>query len=71
MGRVKSWMMDREERAASRGSADRWYGRMPNPHIWLDGMGRDVVEVSDMTDHEIQSYWDGYENETGRKDWGD
>ena len=69
MGKVKLWMMDREERAASRGAADAYYRRMPKPHIWLDDMGTDVVEASDMTDHEIQSYWDGYENEEDRKEW--
>ena len=36
MGRVKAWIMDREERTLNRGSADRYYGRYPEPHIWLD-----------------------------------
>ena len=43
MGRVKAWAMDREERAADRGSADRYYGREPVPHIWLDNLGRNIV----------------------------
>lgn len=70
MSKMKAWMMDREARAADRGSADAYYGRVPYPHFWLDNMGREVVYVSDMTDEEIQSYWDGHDNEDDRKDWG-
>jgi len=71
MGRIKAWMMDREDRAANRGSADRYYGRQPVPHIWIDNMGRDVVKRDDMTEREIEMYYEGYDNETDRKDWGE
>ena len=71
MGRIKAWMMDREDRAANRGSADRYYGRQPVPHIWIDNMGRDVVNKDDMTEREIEMYYEGYDNETDRKDWGE
>ena len=47
MGRVKAWMMDREDRAADRGAADRYYGRQPEPHIWLDNIGKNVVSEVD------------------------
>lgn len=70
MGRVKAWMMDREERAADRGSADRYYGRYPEPHIWLDTVGRNVVPEEDMTESEIEAYMEGWRNEEDRKDWG-
>ena len=39
MGKVKSWAMDREERAAARGAADKYYGRYPVPHFWKDSLG--------------------------------
>tara|TARA_A100001515_G_scaffold70967_1_gene56469 strand:- start:284 stop:550 length:267 start_codon:yes stop_codon:yes gene_type:complete len=70
MGRVKAWMMDREERAADRGSADRYYGRQPEPHIWLDNIGRNVVAEVDMTEGEVDAYFEGWRNEEDRKDWG-
>ena len=70
MGRVKSWMMDREERAANRGSADRDYGREPVTHIWLDNLGKDVVIEEEMTTGEVNAYFEGWRNEEDRKDWG-
>ena len=70
MGRVKSWVMIREEKAAIRGSADRYYGRYPEPHIWLDTIGRNVVPEEDMTESEIEAYMEGWRNEEDRKDWG-
>ena len=70
MGRVKSWVMIREEKAAIRGSADRYYGRYPEPHIWLDTVGRNVVPEEDMTESEIEAYMEGWRNEEDRKDWG-
>ena len=69
MGRVKAWAMDREERAANRGSADRYYGREPVPHIWLDNLGRDIVLEEEMTE-EVDAYFEGWWNEEDRKDWG-
>ena len=70
MGKVKSWVMDREERAANRGSSDRYYGRKPEPRIWLDTIGRNVVTEIDMTESEIEAYMEGWLNEEDRKDWG-
>ena len=69
MGRVKAWAMDREERAANRGSADRYYGREPVPHIWLDNLGRNIV-IEEMTVEEVDAYFEGWWNEEDRKDWG-
>ena len=70
MGRVKSWAMDRAEKAAERGSMDRYYGRRPDPHFWLDNLGKDVVKKSDMSEYEIDAYYEGWSNEEDRKDWG-
>ena len=70
MGKVKSWVMDREERAANRGSMDRYYGRQPEPRIWLDNIGKNVVTKIDMTESEIEAYMEGWLNEEDRKDWG-
>ena len=62
--------MDREERAANRGSSDRYYGWQPEPRIWLDNIGRNVVTESNMTEEEKNAYWEGWRNEEDRKDWG-
>tara|TARA_Y100001937_G_scaffold13119_1_gene17106 strand:+ start:263 stop:481 length:219 start_codon:yes stop_codon:yes gene_type:complete len=70
MGRVKDWMMDREQRAADRGSADRYYGRQPVPHMWLDNLGVNFVTEDKMSENEIEAYWEGWRNEEDRKDWG-
>ena len=70
MGRVKDWMMDREQRAADRGSADRYYGRQPVPHMWLDSLGVNFVTEDKMSENEIEAYWEGWRNEEDRKDWG-
>ena len=70
MGRVKAWAMDREERAADRGAADRYYGREPVPHIWLDNLGVNFVTEDDMTVEEVDAYFEGWWNEEDRKDWG-
>ncbi len=73
MANVKSLYQDqvedRERRAYSRGSADAYYHRTPNPHIWLDLMGREVVTKENMTEAEIESYWLGYNEEDDRKEW--
>lgn len=73
MGQVKAMFQDqvehREERAYDRGSADAYYGRPFNPHIWLDLMGRDKVTKENMTEAEIESYWLGYSEEDDRKEW--
>ena len=70
MGRVKAWAMDREERAANRGSADRYYGREPVPHFWLDNLGVNFVTEEEMTVEEVDAYFEGWWNEEDRKDWG-
>jgi len=70
MGRVKAWAMDREERAADRGAADRYYGREPVPHFWLDNLGVNFVTEDDMTVEEVDAYFEGWWNEEDRKDWG-
>mgnify|MGYP003111170877 FL=1 len=70
MGRVKAWAMDREERAADRGAADRYYGREPVPHFWLDNLGVNFVTEEEMTVEEVDAYWEGWWNEEDRKDWG-
>ena len=62
--------MDREEKAADRGSMDRYYGRQPEPHIWLDNIGKNVVSEGDMTEGEVNAYFEGWWNEEDRKDWG-
>ena len=49
MGKVKSWAMDREERAAARGAADKYYGRYPVPHFWKDSLGVDFVTEKEMS----------------------
>jgi hypothetical protein len=70
MGKVKAWMMDREDRASDRGAADRYYGRQPDPRIWLDNIGGEVVPKKEMSENEIEAYWEGWRNEEDRKDWG-
>ena len=70
MGKVKAWAMDREERAANRGSADRYYGREPVPHFWLDNLGVNFVTEEEMTVEEVDAYFEGWWNEEDRKDWG-
>ena len=37
-----------------RGRADAYYGRQLNPHLWLDGMGRQVV--TDLTKEQREAY---------------
>ena len=70
MGKVKAWVMDREDRASDRGSADRYYGREPVPHFWLDNLGVNFVTEEEMTVEEVDAYFEGWWNEEDRKDWG-
>lgn len=54
-----------------RGSADRYYGRMYDPHWWPEGTGHGIrVEQADMTPEQIAEYEYGWDNEDDRKDWG-
>ncbi len=55
MGNVKSMFQDRIEAAQDRGLADAYYGRTPNPHMWLDNTGRRLVTKNDMTAREIRA----------------
>lgn len=71
MGRVKSEFQDRIEAAQDRGLADAYYRRTPNPHMWLDSTGRRLVTKDDMTAREIRAYYEGYDNQDDRKDWGE
>ena len=70
MGSVKSMFQDRIEAAQDRGLADAYYGRTPNPHMWLDNTGRRLVTKDDMTAQEIRAYFEGYDNQDDRKDYG-
>jgi hypothetical protein len=64
-------MTSRERKAYDRGSATRYYGRAPRPHIWTsnDPQALTVIPKEDMTDSEIAAYWKGYDDETDRKQW--
>ena len=54
-----------------RGSADAYYGRTAEPHYWPNGTGHGYkVLQADMTDDQIADYYEGYDNEIDRKDWG-
>ena len=50
-----------------RGRADAYYGRQLNPHMWLDGMGRQVV--TDLTKEQREAYYAGHDEEDDRKEW--
>ena len=50
-----------------RGSWDRYYGRIPRPHKWMDPLGRQQVELTEQ--NEIDAYWCGYNGEMERKEW--
>jgi 3'-phosphoadenosine 5'-phosphosulfate sulfotransferase (PAPS reductase)/FAD synthetase len=65
-------MTTRERKAYDRGSATRYYGRTPRPHIWTsnDPQALKVIPLEDMTEAEVQAFWLGYEQETDRKDYG-
>lgn len=54
-----------------RGSADAYYHRPYDPHMWPNGTGHGTrVEKKDMTPRDIELYSFGYNYETDRKDWG-
>ena len=60
--------------AYDRGSADSYYGRPRDPHIWPQGTYKGTrVEAVDMTESEIADYHEGYDyNEKfgDKKNWG-
>ena len=43
-----------------RGSADSYYGRMPDPHYWTQGTGHGV-KVTELNSAEIAEYIAGYD----------
>lgn len=53
-----------------RGSADRYYGREAAPHYFKgDTHQSELVSVENMTVPEIEAYYAGFKEETGRKSW--
>jgi len=65
-------MTNRERKAYDRGSATKYYGRIPRPHIWTsnDPAALRVIPIEDMTESEIAAYWQGYNDEMDSKDYG-
>ena len=57
-----------------RGSADSYYGRLFDPHYYVEGTGTSPrVELGDMTAEEITAYTAGFnynEKFGDKKDWG-
>jgi hypothetical protein len=54
-----------------RGSADSYYGRIPDPHYWTGGTGNGQ-KVTDLNSAEIAEYMAGYadnERSGDKKDW--
>lgn len=63
-------MKSRINQAEARGDADAYYSRPPEPHIWLDLLGRERISEADMSPEEVAAYLRGYrENLSGEKDW--
>lgn len=60
--------------AFDRGSADSYYGRGRDPHMWPEGTYKGIrVDAEDMTPEQIEAYNAGYDynEELGdKKDWG-
>lgn len=60
--------------AFDRGSADSWYHRPREPHMWPEGTYKgEKVTQDQMTPQEVQAYLAGYQwNEQfgDKKDWG-
>ena len=44
-----------------RGSADSYYGRVPEPHYWTDG-SYSGKKVTDLNQYEIAEYMAGYQH---------
>jgi hypothetical protein len=44
-----------------RGSADSYYGRMPDPHYWLEGTGHGT-KVTELNSAEVEEYMAGYDD---------
>jgi hypothetical protein len=58
---LKGPQFEREQHGSlyDRGSADSYYGRMPDPHWWPNGTGHGVP-VSQLKPEEIEEYLAGY-----------
>ena len=56
---------------ASRGGADRYYGRPYKPHYYPEGtyVGERIIPPQ-MTEAQIEEYHNAYRQEEDRKDWG-
>lgn len=53
-----------------RGSADAYYNRLPKPHYWPNGTLKGYkVTREDMTQEQIDEYYEGYNNQEDRKEW--
>ena len=53
-----------------RGSADRYYGRLFNPHYFVGATSfTPMVKTEDMTADEIAAYTLGWNEEQDRKEW--
>ena len=50
-----------------RGSADAYYYRVPNPHYWTNGNGRDRHTVYELTAEETAAYHLGYDHQHDRR----
>jgi len=60
--------------AYDRGSADAYYRRPRDPHIWPQGTYRGTrIEVQDMTPQQVADYNRGYDEQVASgdfKNWG-
>ena len=61
----KNEIYTRHGGAYDRGSADKYYGRPPEPHFFTGD-----TYSSQMSEDEIAAYMAGYNEETDQKDWG-
>jgi len=67
----KNEIYTRHGGAYDRGSADKYYGRPPEPHFFIgDTYNSEKIEESKMNKEEIEAYMAGYNEETDQKDWG-
>ena len=59
---LKGPQFDRERHGSlfDRGSADSYYGRIPNPHWYPEGTYKGA-EITNLTQAEVEEYLAGYE----------
>jgi hypothetical protein len=55
--------------AEDRGSADKYYGRPPDPHVYDLGTYKSPRRT-ELTYEEVEAYYRGYNNQMEEKDWG-